>query len=142
MDVERDVKNANKLGVEDIIKYALSSPTMAVADNMRKSNEGKYNVKVDLFLLLYNVLMFDEFDVSRYKRVLDSMTKKERDEFIDGIALFYDRLSKENKIILIKELQKYEKIGDLLDNAFSKMPKDDVYYGIIAHYCNEAFENK
>ena len=142
MDVERDVKNANKLGIEDIIKFALSSPTMAVADNMRKSNEGKYEVKVDLFLLLYNVLMFDEFDVSRYKRVLDSMTKKERDDFIDGIALFYDRLTKENKIILIKELQTYEKIGDLLDKAFNKMPKDDVYYGIMAHYCNKAFENK
>ena len=142
MDVERDVKNANKLSIKDIIKYALSSPTMAVADNMRKSNEGKYNVKIDLFLLLYNVLMFDDFDVSRYKRVLQGLTKAERDEFIDNIALFYDRLMKENKILLIKELEQYEKIGDLLDKAFSKMPKDEVYFGIIAKHCNKAFENK
>ena len=142
IDVERDVKNANKLSIKDIIKYALSSPTMAVADNMRKSNEGKYNVKIDLFLLLYNVLMFDDFDVSRYKRVLQGLTKAERDEFIDNIALFYDRLMKENKILLIKELEQYEKIGDLLDKTFSKMPKDEVYFGIIAKHCNKAFENK
>ena len=142
LDVQRDVKKTDNLSVEEIIRFASSSPTLALADNMRKSNEGKYMVKIDLFLLLYNLFQFDDFDKSRYKRILSNLNDVELREFIDSIYLFYPRLKEEDKLNIIDGLVPKINVGELLDIIYRNTPKDTVYYYIFALYANKVFGDK
>ncbi|MBO4694415.1 MAG: DEAD/DEAH box helicase [Clostridia bacterium] len=142
LDVQRDVKKMDNLTIEEIIRFAESSPTLAIADNMRKSNEGKYMVKIDLFLLLYNLFQFDDFDKSRYKRIISNLSKEDLNDFIDCIYLFYSRLKDEDKLNIIDGLVPVIKVGDLLDIIYKETTKDTVYYYIFALYANRAFGEK
>lgn len=139
LDVQRDVKKMDHLTIEEIIRFAESSPTLAIADNMRKSNEGKYMVKIDLFLLLYNLFQFDDFDKSRYKRIISNLSKEDALEFINCIYLFYARLKNEDKLNIIDGLVPVIKVGDLLDIIYKETAKDMVYYYIFALYANKIF---
>ncbi len=142
LDVQRDVKKMDNLTIEEIIRFAESSPTLAIADNMRKSNEGKYMVKIDLFLLLYNLFQFDDFDKSRYKRIISNLSKEDLNDFIDCIYLFYSRLKDEDKLNIIDGFVPVIKVGDLLDIIYKETTKDTVYYYIFALYANRAFGEK
>ena len=128
--------------IEEIIRFAESSPTLAIADNMRKSNEGKYMVKIDLFLLLYNLFQFDDFDKSRYKRIISNLSKEDLNDFINCIYLFYSRLKDEDKLNIIDGLVPVIKVGDLLDIIYKETTKDTVYYYIFALYANKTFGEK
>ena len=139
LDVQRDVKKMDNLTIEEIIRFAESSPTLAIADNMRKSNEGKYMVKIDLFLLLYNLFQFDDFDKSRYKRIISNLSKEDIEEFINCIYLFYGRLKDEDKLNIIDGLVPVINVGDLLDIIYKETTKDTVYYHIFALYANRVF---
>ena len=131
LSIEKDAAAINKMSMKDIGIYALSDVQESVADSIGWSIENEYSYRQDYFLFCYNIKSYNDVNISRLTRVLSGGGDADKVDILSNISEIYELSDDISKMQIISELCKYFPLGEVINNLYSSIDFDSVYYLIL-----------
>lgn len=144
LDIGRDEALYIDLSFINIVNSIVSGVDYSIVNNIEKINQDNYNIKLDYFLFIYNLINGHEYESSRMDRILSKLDREMFLDYIESIAYIYQQIPANNKFELFNSICNYsgkENIDFKLffDMIYRSNEKDLIYYGVLAKEINLKF---
>ena len=135
--IEDSEKKIIFLTIEEMIQLVLSKEKDYFIGIAEKYIENKYHVKLDLIILVDQLLNFNYLNESRFARVIMSLSAVDFANFLDNCHLLFREATDENKLIMFNSISARENCDDLFERLYLKNTKDKLYYAWIMRQFNK-----
>ena len=144
LDISRDEAKYTKLNFMSITQAIRDEADHQTRINIERLNQNSYHVKLDWFLLTFEVLRDELFQLERLERIANNVSEAEYLDLLESAAILYQDVSETDRASFFEVLNSAAEergidFGIVLDTIFRANPKDIVYYGECAKRINAAF---
>jgi len=102
--------------------------------------ENEYSSKHDFLLFLYNLVVLNSIDISRFERFVENLDSVDYYELMTMIDQIFRLCNYTDRISIINILCKRTPLLEVLRTIYDKIDDDVAYYWIVAKCCNQNLE--
>jgi len=139
-EVSEDAAKFNKLAIRDIFQLINQGISPKVYSDIQKSMENEYSSKHDFLLFLYNLVVLNSIDISRFERFVENLDSVDYYELMTMIDQIFRLCNYTDRISIINILCKRTPLLEVLRTIYDKIDDDVAYYWIVAKCCNQNLE--
>ncbi len=145
IQIKEDEEYYSGMSFDEVSRQVISGIGKNTLSNLERVNSDSYSYKLDYLLLLGNWRRNGRFDVGRLERFWSKLSENEKSAAFDAMVAIYPDCSTEAKWNFLKYLDdKYNVTGATLqrtvDRIYESLPRDYVFYGIMAASANIKFD--
>lgn len=112
--------------------------------NIERINSNRYSFNLDCMILLGTLRLDARFDANRFDRVLRNANKTQIEELRNAFVKVYEKLTPNARLnfirnIVTKPMLFGETAEAVCTTLYATIPKDFIYYGLIAQRLNRRF---
>ena len=137
-------KNIKDMSFQEIIDLVLEHKSIENAKyitHMEQMLENEYNIKYELYVLVYHIIVLNYFNYSRLERIISNLNEIQKKQLIEVVDYIYPiRSDIEERISCINVLKKQFRIEDILEGIYTKVQKDIIYYSYLSKVMNIEFK--
>ena len=144
VQIKEDEEYYSNMTFDEVSKQVISGIGKNTLSNLERINSDNYSYKLDYMLFIGNWNRNGRFDIRRLERFWRQLSKEEQSTAYDTLITLYPECSTEAKWDFLKYLDgKYNVTGLSLqravDRIYETLPRDFVFYGIMATTANTKF---
>lgn len=129
------------LTIREMIETIESQPDTVIVSKIESSLENEYSSKLDLYISVYQMIVSNHLNVSRITRALNSTNESCLYDFQDNCYLLYAYLKNDtDRLEFIKMLGLFQRFDDIIENIFTRITKDKIYYAYLSKCANNQIE--
>ena len=126
------------LTIREMIESIEIQSNVALISKIERVLENEYIAKLDLYVCIHQIVASSHLNTSRIQRALGSINKSTLFDFMDNLYLLYLKLTSDlDKLEFVKCLSKMQDYDYLMENLYSKINKDKLYYAYLAKHVNK-----
>lgn len=135
-NLDEQIYDINKMRISEILINFNSSKLNQYEAAVQRGIENNYNSKFDLYLLLTDLYKRNNFEDSRFLRMISNFENYEKIDLKENINFIYDKCSTNSRIKILNTLFNNEITVELIEKLYQKCDKDIIYYGYLSRIIN------
>jgi len=142
LDVRRDAGQIHRLNFSDVTTLLAEGVQYALVDNIRRSIENEYSLKLDYFIVGWELFETATLDVNRLQRVVKTASDEELSDILEQAPVLYHKCRPRDRLLFLNALCMRVPLDSLFKRLYLSTDKDIVYWGIVALYGNARMGHK
>ncbi len=131
----------SSISLFEMIEIMQNNPDPILNSRIESALENKYDSKLDLYVFLNQLYSNNYLNISRFIRVITTINQNTWLDLLDNVYYLFRKCKDDNeKLEILNALIVRENEDNLMENIYSRNPKDTIYYAYLARKINVEFK--
>lgn len=138
---ENEKRQVASMTIREMIETTSDSPNVILNSQIERILENEYIGKLDIYVCIYQIILSRHMNASRIERALSSLNNSTLNDFMDNAYLLYSHLRDDHdRLEFARILAKFRTFEGIIENLFSRIPRDRLYYAYLSKLLNGQIE--